>query len=111
VFSGSAIRWGMPVEPFYDLIVFLQLDPAVRMERLRRREIARYGTRVAPGGAMAATSAEFLAWAASYDTAGPERRSLVAHEAWLAGQSARVLRLDSSAPVQALVAAVLSELE
>lgn len=40
VFSGSAISWAAPLEPLYDLIVFLHLDPVVRMERLRRRESA-----------------------------------------------------------------------
>ena len=110
VLSGSALKWATSLQPFYDLIVFLQLDPAVRMERLRQREFRRYGARVMSGGDMVAASAEFLAWAAAYDTAGPELRSLVAHEAWLAGQTAAVLRLDSSAPVQDLVAAVLSVL-
>ncbi len=110
VLSGSALKWATPLEPFYDLIVFLQLDPAVRMERLRQREFRRYGARVMSGGDMVAASAEFLAWADAYDTAGPEQRSLVAHEAWLTGQTAPVLRLDSSPPVQDLVAAVLSVL-
>jgi hypothetical protein len=68
------------------------------------------GARVMPQGDMHAASAAFLAWAASYDTAGPEQRSLVANEAWLAAQTAPVLRLDSSAPVQELVTAVLGKL-
>ncbi len=105
--SGSAIGWAKPLEPLYDLIVYLRLDPALRMERLRRREQARYGERIAPGGDLAASSAEFLRWAAAYDTAGPEQRSRTAHERWLASQAAPVLRLDSSEPVARLVAAVL----
>ncbi len=84
VLSGSALKWAKPLEPLYDLIVYLQLDPAIRMERLRQRERIRYGRRVEPTGDMAAASAEFLAWAAAYDTAGPEQRSRVAHEQWLA---------------------------
>jgi len=110
VFAGSALKWGTPLEPFYDLIVFLRLDPTVRMERLRRREVERYGARLEAGGNMAAASAEFLEWAASYNAAGPDRRSLVAHEAWLAVQKAPVLRLDSSASIQNLVSSVLSKL-
>lgn len=108
VFSGSAVGWAKPLEPLYDLIVYLQLDPGLRMERLRTRELARHGERVKPGGDMAASSAEFLRWAAAYDTAGPEQRSRVKHEGWLAAQTAPVLRLDSSAPVARLAAAVLS---
>lgn len=108
VLSGSAISWAEPLEPLFGLIVYLRLDPAIRMEKLRKREQARYGGRVAPGGDMAASSADFLRWAAAYDTAGPEQRSRATHERWLASQAAPVLRLDSSRPVADLVAAVLS---
>lgn len=31
VFSGSAISWAKPLEPSYDLIVYLQLNAAIRM--------------------------------------------------------------------------------
>jgi adenylate kinase family enzyme len=61
VFSGSATKWAAPVEPYYDLIVFLLLDPAKRMARLRRREAQRYGTRIAPGRDMADVSTAFFA--------------------------------------------------
>jgi hypothetical protein len=88
-------------------VVFLRLDPAIRMARLRQREAVRWGTRILPGGDMAAINAAFLAWAEAYDTAGSLRRGLVTHEAWLADQPAPVLRLDSGAPVGDLVAAVL----
>lgn len=109
IFSGSAVGWAGAIEPFYDLIVFLQLDPSVRMERIRQREIARYGARVLPGGDMAETSAAFLDWAAAYETAGLEQRSLATHEAWLSTQTAPVLRLNSAMPVEELAAAVLEK--
>ncbi|SFI46139.1 Adenylate kinase [Bosea sp. OK403] len=106
ILSGSAIKWAKPLEPLYDLIVYLRLDPVHRMERLRKRELSRYGERISPGGDMAATSAAFFRWAAAYDTAGVEQRSRIAHEAWLASQTAPILRLDSSKPVKHLAAAV-----
>ncbi|QQS14974.1 MAG: methyltransferase domain-containing protein [Rhodospirillales bacterium] len=59
---------------------------------------------------MEAASAAFLEWAAAYDTAGLEQRSRVAHEAWLTSQTAPALRLDASAPVDDLVAAILGRL-
>ena len=107
VFSGSAIGWATVLEPAYDLIVFLRLDPTVRIARLRQRETARYGVRIESGGDMAMASAAFFQWAAAYDTGGPAQRSLAAHEAWLSGQAAKVLRLDSALPVDALTDAVL----
>jgi adenylate kinase family enzyme len=106
VFSGSAISWATELEPAYDLIVFLYLDPAVRMQRLQRRETARYGERIRPGGDMATASATFFQWAAAYDIAGVVQRSLAAHKAWLGWQTAKVLRLDSALPIDTLVDAV-----
>ncbi|MBY5455975.1 adenylate kinase [Rhizobium leguminosarum] len=107
VLSGSALKWGGPLEPLYDLIVFLRIEPELRMARIRARETARYGNRIGPGGDMEVKSGEFLQWAASYDTAGPERRSLAAHEQWLETQTAPVLRLDSSRDIGDLVAEAL----
>lgn len=107
VLTGSALKWGMSIEPLYQLIVFLRLDPAVRMERIRRREAQRYGARIKPGGDMAHKSQAFLEWAESYDAAGPQQRSLAAHEAWLKTQTAPVLRLNSIDPVTELAQAVL----
>ncbi|MBB2749839.1 UNVERIFIED_ORG: adenylate kinase family enzyme [Rhizobium aethiopicum] len=107
VLSGSALKWGGPLEPLYDLIVFLRIEPELRMMRIRARETARYGDRIGPGGDMEVKSGQFLAWAASYDTAGPERRSLAAHEQWLATQMAPVLRLDSSLEIDELAAQVV----
>ncbi len=107
VLSGSALKWGRPIEPFYDLIVFLRIDPELRMTRILAREIARYGNRIRPGGDMAVKSGAFLEWAASYDTAGPERRSLAAHEQWLETHTVPVLRLDSSLGIDDLAAEVL----
>lgn len=107
VLSGSALKWGQPIEPLYDLIVFLQIDPDLRMERIRHRETSRYGERIKPGGDMMVKSREFMEWAASYDTGGPERRSLAAHEQWLATQTCPVLRLDSARMLHELVEEVL----
>ncbi|HKP26495.1 MAG TPA: hypothetical protein VJV39_21680 [Dongiaceae bacterium] len=103
ILSGSALSWGVKIEPLLDLIVYLQIDPHLRMHRLHQREVARYGARIQPGGDMVAKHKEFMDWAASYDTAGPEQRSLVAHEQWLATQTCPVLRLDSSRPIADLV--------
>lgn len=111
VFSGAATKWAAVLEPHYSLVVFLRLDPHIRMQRLRKREAARWGSRILPGGDMAAISEEFIAWAESYDTAGTLRPGLSTHEAWLADQPAPVLRLDSSVPVEALVEAVMLKVQ
>jgi len=103
ILSGSTLTWGAKVEPLFDLIVFLRIDPQLRIDRLRQREMARYGARVQAGGDMVAKHKEFMEWAARYDTAGSEQRSLIAHEQWLATQACPVLRLDSFRPIADLV--------
>ena len=108
--SGSAIGWAKPLEPLYDLIVYLGLDPDIRMQRLRARERERHGARIAPGGDMAQAHAAFMTWAAAYDTAGAEQRSHSSHTAWLATQAAPVLRLDGAESTNALAAAVITAL-
>lgn len=108
IFTGSSISWAGALEPLYELVVYLHLDPTLRMARLHAREIGRYGARIAPGGDMAVASQEFLAWAEAYDTAGQDQRSRALHADWLAKRTCPVLRLDAAAPVAALVDAVRS---
>ncbi len=110
VLSGSLVGWGNTLVPLFDLVVFITLDPALRMARLRAREQARYGARIGPGGDMAADHAMFMGWAEAYDTAGPDQRSRVLHDAWLAALPCPVLRLDSAAEPADLAAAVLDRL-
>ncbi len=108
VLSGSLANWGNPLIPHFTLVVFLWIPGALRMRRLKQREIDRYGAAaLGPGGAMHQKHLEFLAWAAQYDTAGPEMRSRVKHEAWLATLPCPVVRLEGDQSVEDRVAAVL----
>ncbi len=109
VVSGALTGWGNPLVPLLDLVVFLTLEPNLRMARLRAREVARWGARIAPGGDMAAAHATFIEWAAAYDVAGPDQRSRRLHEEWLATLPCPVLRLDSTLPVPELATAVLRQ--
>jgi hypothetical protein len=110
--SGSLCGWGDPFIPLFDLVVFLYIPTDLRMERLRAREIARYGAEaIAPGGPMHGGSVEFLQWAASYDEFGLENRSLRMHAEWLATLPGPVLRLEGVATVEANLARVLAALD
>jgi len=110
VHSGATIGWGEALWPLYDLIVFVSLDNATRLARLRQREHDRFGARIAPGGDMHAGSTEFLDWAALYETAGMETRSRIQQEEWLASSTCPVLRLDSAHPLARLVDDVVAAL-
>ena len=111
VLSGSVMGWGEPFAASFDLVVFLQVDPAVRLARLRQREASRIGAAaIAPGGALHQSHVDFMAWAAGYDDPAFTGRSLRRHEAWLAALGVPVLRLDGDRPTGDLVAEIAAVL-
>lgn len=79
----------------------LALAAPDRLARLRSREAARFGARIAPGGEMHATHAAFLDWAAAFDEAAVDQ----------ACEGALVMRLDARLPVATLMESALRELE
>ena len=88
------------MENAFDLIVFLYLDAAIRVERLRAREIEFLGK----------ADEEFLEWAAQYDAGILGGRSLAKHQAWLAARTCPVLELRGDLSVSERVDAVLKHL-
>lgn len=112
VLSGSLDGWGDPLIHRFTLVAFVVTATAVRVERLRRREALRYpGGALTPGGALHAESEAFIEWAASYDSFGPDKRSLGRHEAWLATLPCPVLRVDGAAPTDTLVEDVVGAIQ
>jgi adenylate kinase family enzyme len=99
VLSGSVVSWDARISRALHAHHLPVVPPEIRLARLRAREIARYGDRLAPGGDMERASREFMAWAKRYETAGMEQRSLTTHNAWLAEQSAPVLRIEGALPI------------
>jgi adenylate kinase family enzyme len=112
ILSGSISDWGAPLVPLFAHVIFLRTPTAIRMERLKAREVARYGeAAVAPGGERREDYLEFLEWAADYDAGTVSGRNLARHEAFLAGMTCPVLRLDGSQPTEEMVAQVLDAIK
>ncbi len=105
VLSGSLSGWGDPLIPHFDAVILVRTPTPVRLDRLRERETHRYGATLDNPA-----TAAFLDWAAKYDTAGPEMRSLARHEAWLATLDCRVVRLNGDDPADRLVAEAIAAL-
>ncbi len=110
ILSGSLHSWGGPLLPRITHVVFLTLDSAKRLARLRRRERLRYGDRLVGVGDMATTHRAFLDWAMSYDDPNATGRSRASHEAWLDTLTVPITRLDTSAPTSKLSERVLADL-
>lgn len=100
VFSGSCLDWGAELEDSFDLVVFLYLETAVRLERLRLRELKVLGH----------VDEEFLSWAAQYDAGTATGRSLTRHRAWLAARRCPVVELHGDLSVEERVSRVLDAL-
>lgn len=103
VLSGSLMGWGDPLVAHFDAVVFLSVDPEVRLERLRAREVQRYGARIEAGGDLEAGHQEFMDWARRYEDPTFSGRTRARHERWLETVPCPVLRLDGTRPVVELV--------
>lgn len=86
VVAGSVISWGKEIENAFDAIIFLTAPTRIRLERIRQRDIQRFGD----------VDPEFLEWAAQYDSGSMPGRSRARHNAWLSGRSCPVLSLEST---------------
>lgn len=94
VISGSLVDWGDALIPLFTLAVRLETATQVRIERLKQREKAAFGRRIEVGGDMYQKHADFLKWAAAYDTGGLETRSRAKHDAWQRQLRCPLLVLD-----------------
>ena len=107
VLTGSLCNWGDQLVKNFGLAIFMYADQGIRLQRLKIREIGRYGDRIEPDGDMNSIHVEFMDWAASYETAKAPTRSRHLHEGWIETLDCPVLRLDSSIPIDSLVSATI----
>lgn len=108
--SGAICGWGDAFRPRFDFVVFLHVPAEERLARLRVREAKRYGEDIRPGGKMYEQSQAFLEWAALYDRAGEEVRSLKLHERWMSELTCPILRIEGLHSVEERVGIVLKAL-
>jgi adenylate kinase family enzyme len=111
VISGSLCGWGDVAIPLFELVVFLSIPHDVRMERLRRREHARFRERILPGGDMYEQSQAFLAWAASYDEGGLDIRSRQRHDQWLSTLPCPILCFEGEYTLEEQLAVLMVEIQ
>lgn len=113
VMSGSMWSFRKAFEPYFDLAVFLTAPAEVRAARIQKREQARWGARVLPGGDMYESEGsiykDYMACARSYDEGPEELFSLAQHEAWARELPCPVLRLDGMRPVEENAVRVVEE--
>ena len=111
ILSGSFTSWGAPIVPRLTHVIFLALPGAKRLARLRRRERLRADPELTRTPEWQAANRGFLDWAMSYDDPGFRGRSRATHERWLEGLPVPVIRIDASAPADAVLAEAVAALD
>jgi len=95
ILSGSIRGWGDELLPLFDLVVFVYVPMQIRIDRLKKREIERYGDRILPTGDRYKDSMEFIEWASAYDLGTKNGRSLQKHQSWLEKVDCPVVRIEN----------------
>lgn len=112
ILGGSIFSWSKDVFLDYDLVVFLYLQPEIRLQRLRDREYERYGDAIFTDPETKLKYEMLMIWAVDYEEAtGLAKRTLKAHEHWLEKLNVPILELRGDLTVQQRVDAVLRSIE
>lgn len=102
VMSGSMWSIRKAFEPLFDMAVLMTAPADIRAERLRRRSVARWGSRVLPGGDMYEASdiyRDYLRCAEAYDRDIRPQACIAQHEQWARELPCPVVRVDGTRPV------------
>ena len=92
VIGGSMTKWGLQPEKIFNLAVFLYVPHNVRMERLKAREIERFGDSIFKE--RAELYKKFMDWASGYDDNTASGRTLSAHQNWIKQLNCEVLEIN-----------------
>ena len=108
VLSGSVLRWGDELMPFFDLVVFLHIPQDVRIARLTVRERTRYGDKIDLGGSQYESNRFFMAASQGYENGSYPIQNLVNARAWLGRLPCPVLEIEGAVSLDESLAAVLA---
>ena len=106
ILSGSVATWGLiNLRPTH--AVFLQIPTAERLDRLKRRQKAQFGSRIDPGGDMEEEHKSFMAWASEYENRSGRGRNLTTDLAFLESSGGFFVRYAEIEPLEKVAARVL----
>lgn len=100
ILGGSIINWGEKWLTEFNLVVFLWIPSSVRIERLKKRELERYGEVIFSDSERNQQYNDFIGWASGYDTNTARGRTLSAHQEWLRKLSCPIVMLEGDLSVE-----------
>ncbi len=102
VFSAVNGDFGEEINALYDCVIYMEAPLSVRLERVRQRSFAKFGSRVLKGGDLYEQEQQFLDFVAT--------RTMDKTEMWLKKSSCPILYIDGTKSVKDNVAMVKKHL-
>ncbi|OXA83185.1 P-loop NTPase family protein [Flavobacterium hercynium] len=110
ILGGSVFQWGDAVFPDFDLVVYLWIPQEIRMERLKKRELERYGTIIYTDPNRNEQFENFMTWASDYDqNTGIASRNREAHEQWMTSIPFPLLKIEGDFTLEERIALILQK--
>ncbi|MBS5956255.1 MAG: shikimate kinase [Clostridiales bacterium] len=103
VITGSLVDWGDELIPYFDLAIRVVTDQSVRLERIKKREKERFGSKIEAGGDMFDQHRVFLDWASQYDTGDVTMRSKAMHDNWEKRLTCKRISVDGGKTVEEIL--------
>jgi adenylate kinase family enzyme len=97
--GGSLVSWGEEWKEMFDLVVFLYVPQEIRLQRLKDRELKRYGDLIYNDPERNELYNNFIAWATKYEDRNFTGRNIQIHEDWFAGVNCPVLEIRDDTTV------------
>lgn len=111
VLSGSPMGWDDFWFSAFDIAFLLIIPHKVRMERLRKREVERYGSTLISNPNIMEQSNAFLQWAAGYDDPFFEDTNCELHKAWANSMQCDVIEIEGELSMEKLEEIVITYLK
>ncbi|MBD1391739.1 shikimate kinase [Mucilaginibacter glaciei] len=111
IVGGSLVSWGEEWKAMFDLVVFLYLPAEIRLNRLKAREVERYGDTIYTDPVRNQLYKDFIAWAAKYDDRNFTGRNIGIHEDWFGSVTCPVLQIRGDKTVDERVEMVLAAVD
>lgn len=99
IVGGSLVSWGAEWKSRFDLVIFLYVPIEIRLARLKKREIERYGTAIHDDPERNLLFREFISWASKYDDRDFTGRNIKLHEDWIESVKCPVLQIRGDTTV------------
>lgn len=96
VISGAICGWGDELIHRLDLVIKVETPTNIRIKRLKKRELEKYGSRIQEGGDMYKNHLRFIRWAKVYDDGGLNVRSNRLHNHWLTKIKSKKIVIDGT---------------